>query len=209
MPDRCRRKKQDSPPILGSASFTWKCIGGTPPIGRYGVGQNYLKRVSNTYTKWCAPGQAMAEREGCQGVKWSKMTDPSGVESPSSIGPVLIWQQPHPIYLAELLWRTAKTRYARSLSRHCFSNGRLHGQFCRLRSAAPAICIGTSCRPGRREAWRLCTQPESHYGAGLLEMGYGNRPTMAHAARNVANEQWDRVIKQLAPPTIRDGIYRR
>ncbi|HEY2760251.1 MAG TPA: hypothetical protein VGI75_05900, partial [Pirellulales bacterium] len=56
------------------------------------------------------PGQTMARREGCQGVKWSKMTDPSGLESPSNIGPVLIWQQPHPIYLAELLWRAKKGR---------------------------------------------------------------------------------------------------
>ena len=56
------------------------------------------------------PGEAMARREGCKGVKWSKMTDPSGTESPSGVGPVLVWQQPHPIYLAELVWRAHKDR---------------------------------------------------------------------------------------------------
>ena len=56
------------------------------------------------------PGREMAKREGCKGVKWSKMTDPSGVESPSGIGPILVWQQPHPIYLAELVWRAKKER---------------------------------------------------------------------------------------------------
>ena len=40
------------------------------------------------------PGEAMAKLEGCKGVKWSKMTDPSGDESPSGVGPVLVWQQP-------------------------------------------------------------------------------------------------------------------
>ena len=35
-----------------------------------------------------------------------KMTDPSGVEAPSSVGSFLIWQQPHFIYLAELLYRS-------------------------------------------------------------------------------------------------------
>ena len=34
-----------------------------------------------------------------------KMTDPSGIEAPSKVGSFLIWQQPHLIYLAELLYR--------------------------------------------------------------------------------------------------------
>lgn len=33
------------------------------------------------------------------------MTDESGMEAPSKVGSFLIWQQPHPIYLAELLRR--------------------------------------------------------------------------------------------------------
>ncbi|MCB0368817.1 MAG: hypothetical protein KDD45_05045 [Bdellovibrionales bacterium] len=33
------------------------------------------------------------------------MVDPSGEESPSAVGVFLIWQQPHPIYFAELLYR--------------------------------------------------------------------------------------------------------
>ena len=33
------------------------------------------------------------------------MTDPSGTEAPSKVGSFLIWQQPHLIYLAELLYR--------------------------------------------------------------------------------------------------------
>ena len=47
----------------------------------------------------------IAERQGFKGVRWMKMTDPSGMEAPSSIGSFLIWQQPHFIYLAELLYR--------------------------------------------------------------------------------------------------------
>ena len=33
------------------------------------------------------------------------MTDAAGRDSPSPIGPLLIWQQPHPIYYAELFYR--------------------------------------------------------------------------------------------------------
>lgn len=47
----------------------------------------------------------IAERQGYRGVRWMKMTDESGMEAPSKVGSFLIWQQPHPIYLAELLRR--------------------------------------------------------------------------------------------------------
>ena len=33
------------------------------------------------------------------------MTDPSAMEAPSKVGSFLIWQQPHIIYLAELVYR--------------------------------------------------------------------------------------------------------
>ncbi len=47
----------------------------------------------------------IARRQGFEGVRWMKMTDPSGMEAPSKVGSFLIWQQPHIIYLAELLYR--------------------------------------------------------------------------------------------------------
>jgi hypothetical protein len=33
------------------------------------------------------------------------MTDPTGIDSPSPVGPFLVWQQPHPIFYAELCYR--------------------------------------------------------------------------------------------------------
>lgn len=46
-----------------------------------------------------------AQLQGYDGVRWPKMTDPQGFSSPSGVGEFLIWQQPHPIYFAELLYR--------------------------------------------------------------------------------------------------------
>ncbi len=47
----------------------------------------------------------IASRQGFEGVRWMKMTDPSGIEAPSNVGSFLIWQQPHIIYLSELVRR--------------------------------------------------------------------------------------------------------
>ena len=46
-----------------------------------------------------------ARMQGFDGVRWPKQVGPDGRESPSPIGTFLIWQQPHPIHLAELLYR--------------------------------------------------------------------------------------------------------
>ncbi len=51
-----------------------------------------------------------AKSQGYEGARWPKMTDPSGNESPSFIGPYLIWQQPHPIYYAELLYSLSEDK---------------------------------------------------------------------------------------------------
>lgn len=54
--------------------------------------------------------QATARRQGYTGARWPKMTSPGGAESPSSVGPFLVWQQPHPIFYAELCYRQQPTR---------------------------------------------------------------------------------------------------
>ncbi|GGF26557.1 hypothetical protein [Hymenobacter cavernae] len=55
-----------------------------------------------------AGAKAIAKRQGFEGLRWQKMTDNQGKEAPSSVGAFLIWQQPHPIYMAELIYRAKK-----------------------------------------------------------------------------------------------------
>lgn len=46
--------------------------------------------------------KANAAKNGYAGARWPKMIDPSGIDSPSPIAPLLIWQQPHIIYMLHL-----------------------------------------------------------------------------------------------------------
>jgi hypothetical protein len=57
------------------------------------------------YRRILPKARETAAAQGCKGARWPKMTDPSGRESPSDIGVYLAWQQPHPIYLLELVRR--------------------------------------------------------------------------------------------------------
>ncbi|MDE5840813.1 MAG: hypothetical protein K2H49_07825, partial [Muribaculaceae bacterium] len=67
--------------------------------------EDLLARTLPWYEKAEANARSIAERQGFKGVRWMKMTDPSSIEAPSGVGSFLIWQQPHIIYLAELLYR--------------------------------------------------------------------------------------------------------
>lgn len=50
---------------------------------------------------------ALADLQGYRGLRWPKMVGPDGFTSPSTVGNYLIWQQPHYIYFAELLYQTS------------------------------------------------------------------------------------------------------
>lgn len=64
-----------------------------------------LARSMGWYRQILPAARALARRNGYEGARWPKMVGPDGQDSPSPVGGFLIWQQPHPIYLVELLWR--------------------------------------------------------------------------------------------------------
>jgi hypothetical protein len=68
-----------------------------------------MERSMGWYTDVTSKAKSTAQWQGHTGARWQKMTDPAGDESPSDVGAFIIWQQPHPIYLAELLYRNDST----------------------------------------------------------------------------------------------------
>jgi hypothetical protein len=67
-----------------------------------------LEKTMNWYSKVSSKAFAIAKRQGYNGLRWQKMTDHAGNESPSSVGAFLIWQQPHIISFAELIYQKNK-----------------------------------------------------------------------------------------------------
>ncbi len=69
-----------------------------------------LEKQMEYYNRISGNARNTAEHQGYKGVRWPKMTDPKGRESPSAVGTYLIWQQPHPIFFAELLYINSSDR---------------------------------------------------------------------------------------------------
>lgn len=64
-----------------------------------------LEKSLSYYERIYPEAEKIARHQGYRGVRWPKMVDGRGVDSPSPVGPLLLWQQPHPIYYAELCYR--------------------------------------------------------------------------------------------------------
>jgi len=69
-----------------------------------------LEKSLGYYEKILPRAEGTAKKQGYAGGRWPKMTSPSGAESPSPVGPFLIWEEPHPIFYAELCWREHRDR---------------------------------------------------------------------------------------------------
>jgi hypothetical protein len=68
----------------------------------------YLARALDWFRATLPAARAIAASRGLQGARWPKMTSPQGRESPGG-NPLIVWNQPHPIHLAELLYRATPT----------------------------------------------------------------------------------------------------
>ncbi|MCG5213287.1 hypothetical protein [Streptosporangium sp. KLBMP 9127] len=64
-----------------------------------------LERSLGWYLSILGAARETARRQHYDGARWPKHVGPDGRESPSDIGSLLIWQQPHLLYLLELLYR--------------------------------------------------------------------------------------------------------
>jgi hypothetical protein len=69
-----------------------------------------LEKSLGWYREIMPKAKQTAIRQGFEGVRWPKMQDTTGNETPSKVGQMLIWQQPHIIYFAEQCYRYYKNK---------------------------------------------------------------------------------------------------
>jgi Trehalose and maltose hydrolases (possible phosphorylases) len=73
-------------------------------LGLWGHGKRLEKSVG-WYQKRLEEAKENAARNQYKGARWPKMVSEEGIDCPSPIAPLLIWQQPHIIYMLELIYQ--------------------------------------------------------------------------------------------------------
>jgi len=160
-----------------------------------------LERSLPFYQKILPQAQAMARHQGFRGARWPKMVGNDGRESPSPVGVFLLWQQPHPIFFAELLYRCRPTRATLDTYKTLVFETAAF-----LASYAAAGQLGPSLIPAQesyKPATTLNPTFELVYVAWALETAQLWRTRLALAPE----PEWERVAKALPRPLVREGVY--
>ena len=166
-----------------------------------------LEKSLDWYRRAYPLARQIAERQGYEGVRWQKMTDPQGNESPSSVGAFLIWQQPHFIYFSELCYRAHPTEATLNRYRDLvFATADFMASFARYDSATRQYVLGKGLIPAQERF-----KPELTYNP-TYELAYWHWAlATAQAWRKRSgmpeNEKWKQVLEKLSPLPAQSGVY--
>jgi hypothetical protein len=164
-----------------------------------------FERSLDYYEKILPQARELAKMQGFTGARWPKMVGPDGKDSPSPVGPLLIWQQPHPIHFAELCyrhhrdratlerWRTIVEETAEFMASyaHLVDNRYVLGP--PMKTVSENADTLTTINPTSELAyWR--------FGLSVAQQ-WRERLGQARSAT------WDDVLSKLSPLPVQDGLY--
>lgn len=148
-----------------------------------------------------------ARNQGFGGVRWPKQVGPDGRESPSPIGTFLIWQQPHPIYLAELVYRANPSREVlEEFAEIVFESAAFMADF--AHPTPRGFELGPPLIPAQESYGDMRGQVTNP----TFELAYwqwGLRTAAAWRERLGldAVEEWSTVADGMVQPRVIDGVY--
>ena len=106
-----------------------------------------FERSLGWYAKVLPSAREKARAQGYAGARWPKMVGPEGRDSPSGVGPLLIWQQPHPIFYAMLDYRLHPTTETLKKWREIvFETAEFMASYAVLDQGNRPVCIGTAAQ---------------------------------------------------------------
>jgi len=166
-----------------------------------------LEKSLDYYQKILPRAEGTAQKQGFAGARWPKMTSPSGAESPSPVGPFLVWQEPHPIFYAELCWREHQDRATLEKYRDIvFQTADFMASYATWDTNTSRYVLGPTLQTAQE------IFPKDKTFNPTFELTYFRWAlTTAQQWRERLNlpreKKWDDVLKNLAKPSVADGKY--
>jgi hypothetical protein len=166
-----------------------------------------LERSLGYYGSILARARATARRQGYAGARWPKMTDPSGAESPSPIGPFLVWQQPHPIYYAELVYRERPDRATLARFRDVvFATADFMASFAAWDASAGRFVLGPPLQ-GAQEVFPKERTWNTTFELAYWRFGLETAQRWRERLGLAREPRWQRVLDHLSPLPTAGGRY--
>jgi hypothetical protein len=150
--------------------------------------------------------RALAASRGLRGARWAKMVGPEGRESPGG-NPLIVWNQPHMIYLCELLYRNRP-------------NPKTLGRFRELVQET-ADCLASMVhfdeKTGRyvlgpplwivQEIYEPAASQNPAFELSYWRWALGIAQQWRERLNLPRDAKWDDILARLAPLPVADGKY--
>ncbi|KAL4901380.1 hypothetical protein BDW74DRAFT_160366 [Aspergillus multicolor] len=166
-----------------------------------------LDRSLGVYNRFLPSSIERARDQGYSGARLGKMSDPSGASAPGSQNALLIWQQPHPMFFAELEYR----QWPNATTLHRWANlldelATWMVSYAWWNVSTQVYDLGPPMYPSSEN-----TSPNVTYNP-TFELAYwrfGLKIASAWKTRLdiPVPESWTRVLDNLAPLPVVDGAY--
>ncbi len=168
-----------------------------------------LEKSLGWYEKIMPNARGMAQLQGYEGIRWPKMVGPNGRESPSGVGVFLIWQQPHPIFYAELLYRNQPER--QTLDRYkeiVFETAEFMASYPTWDRPTGRYILGPPLIPAQESYGRWRRQViNPTFELAYWRWGLSTAQQWRKRLGMPPNRKWDHIIAHISKPTVRDGVY--
>jgi hypothetical protein len=166
-----------------------------------------LERSLGWYNAILPSAREKAKQQGYAGARWPKMTAPDGRDSPSPIGPLLIWQQPHPIAMAEMIYAAHPTRDTLARYRDLvFESAEFMASYAHYDAKSARYVLGPPVIPAQenhppRETWNPTFELEYWDHALAIAQRWRERAGLARQPK------WDEVRAKLSALPVKEGVY--
>jgi hypothetical protein len=149
-----------------------------------------------------------AERNGFKGARWPKMVAPDGIDCPSFIATLLVWQQPHILYMLELMFnaRNQDLDFARehydiiSATADFMADYPVYNKETGYYDLAPPIIPSI-------EIYKPLETKNPGFELAYWKFGLKTAIAFAERLGLTPPEQWVAVYEKIAPPPLKDGKY--
>jgi hypothetical protein len=168
-----------------------------------------LERSLPWYKKILPRAQETARQQGYRGARWPKEVGPEGHETPSDIGVFLIWQQPHPIFYAELLYRLNPVQ--RTLESHrqiVFETAEFMASHAAWDDSRRQYVLGPPLIPAQESYQNIRARlVNPTFELAYWRWGLSVAQTWRERLGVKREPSWDAVISGFSPAPVRDGRY--
>lgn len=166
-----------------------------------------MERSLGYYAKVADKGRALARRQGYDGIRWQKMVDHEGNESPSSVAAFLIWQQPHFIYFAELAYRDQEDpAIIEKYKDLVFATADFMADYPTYDTERDRYNLGKGVIPAQ-EVFPAVETYNPTYELAYWDWALKTAQQWRERAELPRDEKWDEIIQKLAPLPQLDGVY--